>query len=138
MFPLAVPDARMAPVWVGDVCRVMIDAIDDPGSVGETVHLCGPDEYTLRELVEYTARASDLERVVVGLPDWAARLQGKVMGLVPGKPFSSDNYLSLQTDSVCPADCARQPTSLDAVVPRYLGRRDWAGRLQKRRAAARR
>ena len=138
VFPLAVPDARMAPVWVGDVCRVMIDAIDDAGSIGEAVHLCGPDDYTLRELVEYTARASDLERVVVGLPDWAARLQGKVMGLVPGKPFSSDNYLSLQTDSVCPADCARQPTSLDAVVPRYLGRRDWAGRLQKRRASARR
>ena len=138
VFPLAVPDARMAPVWIGDVCRVMIDAMDDPDTVGETLSLCGPATYTLRELVEYTARASDLDRTVVGLPDWAARLQAKVMGLVPGKPFSTDNYLSLQTDSVCPEGCPRQPTSLDAIVPRYLGRRDWAGRLQRRRASARR
>jgi len=138
VFPLAVPDARMAPVWIGDVCRSMLDAIEDPATVGETLHLCGPDEYTLRELVEYTARTAELERTVIGLPDWAARLQGRLLGLVPGKPFSTDNYLSLQSDSVCPGDCPRQPTSLDAVVPHYLGRRDWAGRLQQRRAAARR
>lgn len=138
VFPLAVPDARMAPVWVGDVCRVMIDAMDDPATVGETLPLCGPAAYTLRELVEYTARSCDLDRTVVGLPDWAARLQAKVMGLVPGKPFSTDNYLSLQTDSVCPDGCPRQPTSLDAIVPRYLGRKDWTGRLQRRRASARR
>ena len=138
VFPLAVPDARMAPVWIDDVCRVMLEAIDDPTTFGETLPLCGPDVYTLRELVEYTARTCDLERVVIGLPDWASRLQARAMDLVPGKPFSTDNYLSLQTDSVCPDGCPRQPTSIDAIVPRYLGRRDWAGRLQKKRAAARR
>jgi len=137
-FPLAVPEARMAPVWIGDVCRVMIDSIDDPTMTGETLHLCGPDRLTLRELVEYTARTAGLKRWVIGLPDWAARLQARSMELVPGKPFSRDNYLSLQTDSVCPTDCPHQPTSIDAIVPRYLGRRDWAGRLQSRRAAARR
>ena len=138
VFPLAVPDARMAPVWIGDVCRVMIDSIDDPAMLGETVSLCGPEEYTLRELVEYTARAAGHERPVIDLPDWAARLQASVMGALPGKPFSRDNYLSLQTDSVCPDGCPRQPTSIDAVVPRSLGRDDWTGRLQRRRAAARR
>ena len=138
VFPLAVPEARMAPVWIGDVCRSMIDAIDDPGTVGETVHLCGPEVYTLRELVEYTARTAGLSRVVVGLPDWAARLQARTMELVPGKPFTRDNYLSLRTDSVCPEGSPRQPTSIDAIVPLYLGARDWTGRLQDRRAAARR
>jgi len=138
VFPLAVPEARMAPVWLDDVCRVMLEAIDDPGAVGETIPLCGPEVFTLEELVEYTARAAGLQRTVIGLPDWASRLQARVMQLVPGKPFSVDNYESLQTDSVCPDGCPRQPTSIDAIVPRYLGRRDWAGRLQQRRASARR
>lgn len=138
VFPLAVPDAKMAPVFVGDVCNVMIKSIDDPQAAGSTIQLCGPEEYTLRELVQYTADTAGLSRIIIGLPDWAARLQARVMEFVPGKPFSRDNYLSLQTPSVCSSDCARQPTSLDAVVPRYLGNRDWAGRLQKRRAAARR
>lgn len=138
VFPLAVPDARMAPVFVGDVCDVMIDAIDNPGTSGATLQLCGPQEYTLRELVEYTATTAGLSRKIIGLPDWAARLQAKVMEWVPGKPFTEDNYLSLQTPSVCSDGCTRQNTSLDAVVPRYLGAADWAGRLQKRRTAARR
>lgn len=138
VFPLAVPEARMAPVFVGDVCQVMISAIDDPDTYGTAIELCGPEEYTLRELVEYTADTADMKRLIIGLPDWAARLQARVMEFVPGKPFTRDNYLSLQTPSVCSKDCARQPTSLDAVVPRYIGKGDWAGRLQKRRAAARR
>ncbi|MGQ7846860.1 complex I NDUFA9 subunit family protein [Granulosicoccus sp. 3-233] len=138
VFPLAVPDARMAPVFIGDVCDVMIAAIDDPQAAGSTIQLCGPQDYTLRELVQYTADTAGLSRTIIGLPDWAARLQARIMEFVPGKPFSRDNYLSLQTPSVCDSDCARQPTSLDAVVPRYLGKRDWAGRLQQNRAAARR
>jgi len=138
VFPLAVPHARMAPVFVGDVCKSMIESIDDPGSFGATVQLCGPQEYTLRELVQYTADNAGVSPLIVNLPDWAARLQARVMEFVPGKPFTRDNYLSLQTPSVCDDGCLCQPTSLDAVVPRYIGTSDWAGRLQKRRTAARR
>ena len=36
---------------------------------------------------------------IVGLPDGLARLQGKIMGALPIKIFSTDNYLSLQVDS---------------------------------------
>ena len=138
IFPLAVPDAMMAPVHVGDVCDVMIASIDDPAAAGATIQLCGPEDYTLRELVQYTADTVGMSRIIIGLPDWAARLQARVMEFVPGKPFTRDNYLSLQTPSVCSEDCPRQPTSLDAVVPRYLGAKDWTGQLEKKRAAARR
>jgi len=138
VFPLAVPEARMSPVFIGDVCDVMIGAIDDSAATGATIELCGPQDYTLKELVEYTAATAGMSRKVIGLPDWASRMQARVMEFVPGKPFSRDNYLSLQTPSVCSDGCQRQPTSLDAVVPRYLGTADWAGRLQKRRTAARR
>ena len=138
VFPLAVPEARMAPVFIGDVCDVMIGSIDKPATVGATIELCGPQDYTLKELVEYTAVTAGMTRKIIGLPDWASRMQAKVMEFVPGKPFSQDNYQSLQTPNVCSDGCPRQPTSLNAVVPRYLGAADWAGRLQKRRTAARR
>jgi len=138
IFPLAVPEAKMSPVFVGDVCNVMIGSIDDAGARGATYQLCGPQDYTLKELVEYTASTAGMTRKVIGLPDWASRMEASVMEFVPGKPFSKDNYQSLQTPSVCTDGCDRQKTSLDAVVPRYLGAKDWAGRLQKRRTAARR
>lgn len=138
VFPLACPDARMAPVYAGDVCNAILNAIDDPTTAGETIQLCGPADYSLRELVEYTAEVAGLERKIIGLPDWAARLQARIMEFVPGVPFSRDNYLSLQTDSIGPAGGPRQLTSIQAVVPRYIGSKARTALLQSKRRMARR
>lgn len=138
VFPLACPDARFAPVYVGDVCNAFCQSLDDPATVGETICLCGPEDYTLRQLVEFTRDHAGLSRIIVGLPDFAARLQARVMEWVPGKPFTRDNYLSLQTDSVCAEGCERQPTSIGAVVPTYLGQSGRRARQQTSRKFARR
>jgi len=139
IFPLACPDAKMAPVYVGDVVDCMMNALDNSDAVGSRIQLCGPADYTLQELVEFTANTSRLKRKIVRLPDGLARLQARVMEWVPGKPFSRDNYLSLQTDSICTGGCERQPTSIQAVVPGYLGRSTGlSGRHQSRRELARR
>ena len=46
------------------------------------------------------------------------------MGWMPGKPFSYDNYLSLQQDSVCPGPFPElfdiTPTPMEQVVAGYL------------------
>ncbi len=138
VFPLACPDSRMAPVYVGDVCDVIIDAINDGGSHGKIIQLCGPDVKTLRELVEYTAETAGINSRIINLPDGLARLQASIMEFVPGKPFSKDNYLSLQTDSVCSGDCTPQPTSMDAITPRYLGKKEVNNQHQTYRRWARR
>lgn len=139
VFPLACPDARMAPVHVGDVVESMMSSIHDPQSFGQSVQLCGPADYTLQELVEFTADTCGLNRKIIRLPDGVAKLQARMMEFVPGKPFSRDNYLSLQTDAVCSNDCQRQSTSIQAVVPGYLGnRKGLPARHQSRRKLARR
>jgi NADH dehydrogenase len=124
VLPLACPGARMQPVWVGDVTRLMTLALVDAKTVGETLVTVGPEVYTLRELVEFTACVLGLKRKIVGLPDGLARLQAGVMDFVPGKPFSSDNYKSLQTDSVSTENSLRRfgirPRSIEAEVPLYL------------------
>lgn len=136
VFPLACPDSKMAPVSVHDVCNVMVQSMTDNSTHGEAIHLCGPNVYTLRQIVEMTRDAMGVKRPIIGLPDFAARLQARVMEWVPGKPFSRDNYLSLQTDSVCPGDCASQPTSVEAMLPRYIGEGGKRGRLQTARKYA--
>lgn len=139
VFPLACPDARMAPVYVGDVVESMMTAINDSSSIGQSIQLCGPEDYSLQEIVEYTASTCGLKRKIIRLPDGVAKFQARVMEFVPGKPFSRDNYLSLQTDSVCSNDCSRQPTSIQAIVPGYLGNvKGVPARHQSRRELARR
>ena len=125
-FPLACPDTRFAPVYVGDVAGALARSLQDARTHGRHYELCGPRILTLRELVEYTVRHSGVRRRVIGLPDFAARLQARILGLLPGKPFTYDNYLSLQVDSVCRENgleaLGMEPTDIDAVVPAFLGR----------------
>lgn len=122
VFPLACADARFAPVYVGDVADQFLAAIANPSSAGTRIDLCGPAEYRLRELVAYAAKTSGHPRLVIGLPDWAARLQASILALVPGKPFTRDNVDSLKTPSLCAEGCPLQATRLERIAPGYLTR----------------
>jgi uncharacterized protein YbjT (DUF2867 family) len=125
VLPLACPDARMQPVWVGDVATMVATALADGSTVGETLILVGPRDYSLRELVEFTARTIGRKPHIVGLPNGLSRLQGWLMDFVPGKPFSTDNYLSLQIDNTSEENALPRfgikPRSIESTVPGYLG-----------------
>jgi uncharacterized protein YbjT (DUF2867 family) len=122
--PLARAGARFAPVSVFDVAEAFLRALTRSSSRGATYELCGPEVVTLEEIVRRTAGAVGLPCHIVPLPDLIARLQGVVMGLLPGKPFSLDNFRSLTVDSVCREDgCAALgiiPAPMLAVLPQYL------------------
>jgi uncharacterized protein YbjT (DUF2867 family) len=137
VFPLACPEARFQPVYVGDVADAFVEALNAPETHGRRYELCGPRVYTLRELVSYTARLLGLRRLILGLPDWAARLQANVLEYAPGKPFSRDNYRSLQRDSVCTEGAPSCPTSLEAIAPAYLGDAEHQSRMQRLRESER-
>jgi NADH dehydrogenase len=124
VLPLACPDARMQPVWVGDVATVVAASLADESTFGETLVLVGPRDYSLRELVEFTAQTIGRKPRILGLPGALSRLQGWLMDFVPGKPFSTDNYLSLQTDNTSEHNSLPRfgikPRSIESVVPGYL------------------
>ncbi len=139
VLPLAGASTRFAPVYVGDVAGAFVDSLDDRATFGQCYDLCGPQTYTLRELVDYTARLIGVRRPVVNLSDPLARLQASVVGLLPNPPLSRDNLLSLQVDSVSDGlhnYPAWQPQRLEAVAPGYLGAFGGNRRLDAYRARA--
>lgn len=137
VLPLACPQARLQPVFVGDVAQAVLTGLRNPDTAGEVYELAGPRSYSLIELVRWTAETIGASTRVVGLPDLAARVQAQIMDFVPGKPFSTDNYLSLQIDNVSDReDLARLgivPRSLESVVPDYLGESPRQRRLAEKR-----
>jgi NADH dehydrogenase len=124
LLPLACPNAKMQPVWVGDVVAAIALCLDHRSTIGKTMDLVGPEIFTLFQLVNKTARYKGWNRRVIGLPDWMSRLQGLLMDFVPGKPFSTDNYRSLQIDRISRhnalLDLGIHPARMDAIVPLYL------------------
>jgi NADH dehydrogenase len=129
VFPLVCPNARFAPVWVDNVAGAFSAVINQPAQPGlrETYNLCGPRAYSFRELIRFTAGALGLPRLIVGLPNWMAQLQGRVLQHLPGPLFTLDNYYSLQSDSVCECnDLERldiKPAALEAIMTSLLARK---------------
>jgi len=120
VFPLAKPNALFAPVHVDDVVLAIRRVMHDKASNGVTYQVYGAEVYSLREIVQRISRATELHRYVLGLPDWLARAQARLMEFLPGKPFSMDNYRSLSVPSVGTddglANLGIEPRSFDLNV----------------------
>ena len=141
-FPLACANARFAPVSVDNVADAFIYALEHDESIGQRYDLCGPKPYKLSELVEYTASQIDVKARLWKLTDFMSRVQAFSLGLMPGKPFSMDNYYSLQIDSICEhsalVEMGISPQSIESIVPGYLGAQDSNARYQRFRQQSRR
>lgn len=127
VFPLACPKARFQPVYVEDVVQAFVGSLDNHKTFGQRYDLCGPKAYTLREIVAYIGLLTGRHVRIVGLNDFFSHGQALLLEFAPGKPFSLDNYRSLQLDSVChkgfPPVFGLTPASLEEIVPGYLGKR---------------
>jgi NADH dehydrogenase len=129
--PLARAGTRFAPVYVGDVAEALRRCLPGEaarhriGNTGsQTYELGGRDTVTLADIVRVSAQASGLPCHLIALPDSLGRLQARVAGCLPGKPFSMDNFNSLSRDSIPAEDgCARlgiQPVEFGVTVADLL------------------
>jgi len=121
VLPLACPQARFQPVYVGDVVAAFLAALGSRDARG-SYDLGGPKEYALQDLVKYVCRTTGRTRLVIGLPDWAARLQAAAMEPLPGPLLTRDNLRSMQVPSVTasPLPFGLAPTALEAAAPSWL------------------
>ncbi|MBL1276179.1 MAG: complex I NDUFA9 subunit family protein [Ectothiorhodospiraceae bacterium] len=140
IFPLACANARFAPVYVEDVAEAFVQSINNRATYGQAYELCGPSPYSLRELVDYTAKLSGNKRLIINLGDRLSWWQGRIMEYLPGKPFSRDNFLSTRVNSLCkstfPDVFDITPASIESIVPGYLGKQHLNARYSAFRSKA--
>lgn len=127
VLPLACADSRMTPAYVDDVARAFTSALENSHTFGRTYELCGPDIYTLEEVVRFVQRQLRMRRAIMPLPKPLGKMQAWAGEFLPGKPFSLDNFASLGVSGVCAengfAALGIEPQPMGIVVPGYLGRR---------------
>lgn len=149
VIPLAGSQARFQPVWVGDVASAVVRCLQDSTTVGQVYEACGPEVFTLKQLVQLAGRYAGIARgrgrPVVGLPDALARVQAFFMELLPGDPvLSRDNLDAMKTDNIASGKLPGlkalgiTPASLQAIGPTYLGARGLrSGLMAKRQTSGR-
>ena len=143
--PLAGSTAKFQPVWVEDVASAIVKCIENTETIGQTYEACGPEVFTLKQLVQLAGQYSGHDKPVFGLPNALARIQAALMELAPGEPIMSrDNLDAMKTDNISggklPGLVALgiSPSALSAVAPFYLGAQGLrSGLTAKRKTAGR-
>jgi len=132
LMPLAGSQARLQPVWVGDVARALLHCLLHPATSGQIIECAGPETFSLADLVRLAGRLSGHPRPVLPLPRALGYAQALLMQLLPGEPLlSADNLRSLEVDNVASGQLPDlralgiEPQALEPLAARYL---DQAGR----------
>jgi len=154
VLPLAGAQTKFQPVFVGDVAEAIARAVDGKVEGGKVYELGGPEEKTLRELVDYVCEVTGRKRVIAPMPFGLARLQGQLLeladmltlGLLPNELIlTRDQVNLLGSDNVVSAAAEKEgrtlhglgiaPVSAEAEVPGYLWRFRKAGQFATARAS---
>jgi len=87
--PLLGGDVRFQPLWIRDVVRCLVQAIDDDALTGRSYPLGGAEQLTMREIMQTIGKGLGKSVLLVPLPMWAARVQANLMStLLPHPPLT--------------------------------------------------
>ena len=126
VLPIAGSQARLQPIYVGDVALAMAHALDDPRTFGQVYPLAGPQVYTLGELVQRAAAWSGHPRPILPLPMALGKLQAghawkccRASRRCRATTSTRSSATTSWKDRSRPNSTCVRP-SLEAIAPEYL------------------
>lgn len=125
-------ETRLQPVFVGDVAEAVLAAVDGRAKPGTVLELGGVDVMTLRAVIEFVLRTTGRRRPLLPIPFGLAKVQAKLLQLLPSPLLTEDQVELLKHDNVVSgaaeaegrtlAGLGIHPQTVEAVVPTYLWR----------------
>lgn len=119
---------KLQPVYVGDVADAAIAAIMSQSSdmAGRVYQLGGPDVLDFKQLYEKMFEYTGRRRCLISVPFVVAKLEGRVLSLLPKPLLTPDQVETLKFDNIVVEGALGfgalgvVPKSLDAILPQYL------------------
>jgi uncharacterized protein YbjT (DUF2867 family) len=101
--------SKFQPVWVEDVATSVVEALEDPGTIGKELELGGPEVLTLEEIERRTLEALGARRRLVHFPMSLVRLAVTLMEtLLPAPPVTRSLLELLAVSNVTTANAIYQ------------------------------
>jgi uncharacterized protein YbjT (DUF2867 family) len=97
--------SRFQPIHTGDVARVIVASLADPGTVRATFELGGPRYWTYREITREVLRGLGKRGIILPMPIVLIRIVAGIAELVRLPfPAATDQLRQLRLDNVGPLD----------------------------------
>lgn len=130
------------PVFAGDVADGMSELAGQTGShAGKTFEFGGPEQMSLKQIMEFTLETTARKRILAPLPFGIAKMLASVLGLLPKPLLTMDQVELLKSDNVV-SEAAKtenrtleglgiSPQGIESIVPSYLYRYRRAGQFTR-------
>jgi NADH dehydrogenase len=93
---------KLQPIWVEDVARCFVKALDVSETFGQTYEMGGDAAYSIKEIMRLLLRAMGKRRILAHMPVSVARFKARLFDYMPMKPpFTEDQIIMLGEDNVC-------------------------------------
>lgn len=137
VIPLAGAHVKFAPVYVGDIAKGIEKIINDELK-NETFEFVGEEVFTLEELVKLISTEIRVKNLIIPVPSWVGRMQGRVLGLAPKPMLTLDQVKTLESgDNISTGnnktlkDLNISSEALRKIIPNYLWRYRREGQFAK-------
>lgn len=116
---------KLQPIWVEDVARCFVRALDMSETFGQTYDMGGDTAHSIKEIMRLLLRAMGKRRILAHMPVSVARFKARLFDYMPIRPpITEDQIIMLGEDNVC--DPAPLKSAFDLSLrpmEDYLGER---------------
>jgi len=137
IIPLAGATVKFAPVYVGDIA-LGVDKIIEDEIKNDTIEFVGNEIFTLEELIKIISNEIRTKNIILPIPSWLGRIQGRVLGLAPKPMLTLDQVKTLESgDNIASGsnktlkDLGIEPHYIRKIIPNYLWRFRKEGQFAK-------
>lgn len=93
--PFPESEARVQPIWVGDLTRLVADGVDEQRHVGNSYEIGGPEKLTMQSLVQQVSP----DRIVLPVPASVVEVGLSIADRFEEIPIGQDQFRVLQHDN---------------------------------------
>ena len=119
---------KFAPIYVGDVAKAIVKALELNNSEPKIYELGGPENYSFKELMEILLKEIKKKRFLIPIPFSAAKFQSYFFQLMKNPPLTSDQVEMLKYNNIVTGeyptlkDLGISGKTVQSILPKYIYR----------------
>ena len=119
---------KFAPIYVGDVAKAIVKALELNNSEPQIYELGGPENYSFKELMEILLSEIKKKRFLMPIPFGMAKFQSYFLQMMPNPLLTPDQVEILKYNNIVSGDYPTLKdlgitgTTIQSILPKYIYR----------------